>query len=136
LRGKSHQFDGLAVTPGDHPFPGLTGNLLEVRAEAEVGDRGVFALNIADTPVVYDAIKRTLTCGDVTAPLAPEGQVVRLRILIDRGSIEVFGNDGRIAISRTLGPDNAKPGLSLTVPTVGPAVKFTSIRVHELGSAW
>jgi len=94
LRGKTHQFDGLALKPGDHPLPGLTGDLFDVRAEAEVGDKGAFALNIAGTPVVYDAIKKTLACGDVTAPLAPAGQVVRLRILIDRGSIEVFGNGG------------------------------------------
>ena len=111
LRGKTHRFDGLALKPGDNPLPGLTGSLFEVRAEAEVGGSGVFALNIAGTPVVYDAIKKTLACGDVTAPLAPKGQVVRLRILIDRGSIEVFGNDGRVAISRAFDPGGDKPSL-------------------------
>ena len=29
-----------------------------------------------------------------------------------------------------------KPGLSLAVPAASPPVKFRSIRVHELGSAW
>jgi len=136
LRGKTHRFDGPALKPGDHPLPGLTGNLFEVRAEAEVGDRGVFALNIAGTPVVYDAIRKTLACGDVTAPLAPEGQVVRLRILIDRGSIEVFGNDGQVAISRAFAPSGDKPALTLTLPASGRPVKIRSLQVDELGSAW
>jgi fructan beta-fructosidase len=136
LRGKTHKFDGLALNPGDHPLPGLTGNLFEVRAEAEVGDRGVFTLNIAGTPVAYDAIKKTLACGDVTAPLAPEGQVVRLRILVDRGSIEVFGNDGRVAISRAFAPSGDKPSLTLTLPASGHPVRFRSLQVNELESAW
>ncbi len=136
LRGKTHRFDGLALKPGDNPLPGLTGSLFEVRAEADVGDSRVFALNIAGTPVVYDAIKKTLACGEIAAPLAPDGQVVRLRILIDRGSIEVFGNDGRVAISCAFTPISDKPSVSLTLPSSGHPVKIRSLQVDELESAW
>jgi len=136
LRGKTHRFDSLALTSGDHPLPGLAGSLFEVRAEAEVGESGVFGLNIAGTRIDYDAVKKSLACGDVTAPLAPEGQVVRLRILVDRGSIEVFGNDGQVAISHARAPGTDRPSLTLTLPASEHPVKIRSLQVDELKSAW
>ena len=84
----------------------------------------------------YDASKNHLSCGELVVPLVPAGSVVKLRILLDRGSIEVFGNDGRMAISRTIGHAGAKPGLSLTVPAARPPVTLRSLRTYELGSAW
>ena len=86
--------------------------------------------------MVFDSAKKSLVCGDFSPPLAPDGKVVRLRALLDRGSIEVFGNDGRVAISRVVDPKALRPDLSLTVPAGRPPIKFRSIRVHELGSAW
>ena len=106
---------------GRTALAGPAGNLLEINAVAEVGDKGVFTLNVRGTPVGYDAAKGVLSCGDVSAPLAPEGSMVRLRILLDRGSIEVFGNDGRVAISRAFAAENEKPGLSLAVPVGEPS---------------
>ena len=56
-------------------------------------------------------------------PAGPGGVAsFELRILLDRGSIEVFGNDGRVAISRVLAPSGERPGLSLTLPASGPPV--------------
>ncbi|MFO0910413.1 MAG: GH32 C-terminal domain-containing protein [Isosphaeraceae bacterium] len=39
------------------------------------------------------------------APLDPLGGQITLQPLIDAGSIEVFGNDGRVAMSRAFRPD-------------------------------
>ena len=136
LRGKEHAFDGLILQGGERALAGAAGNLLEINTEADVGDKGVFTLNARGTSVGYDAARRSLSCGDVSAPLASEGSMVRLRILLDRGSIEVFGNDGRVAISRALAPRGEGPGLTLTVPSASPPVTFRSIRVHELESTW
>jgi fructan beta-fructosidase len=136
LRGKEHAFDGSTFRGFDTALAGPTGDLLEINVEAEVGETGVFILNVRGTQVGYDASKRILICGDVSAPLAQEKSVVRLRILLDRGSIEVFGNDGRVAISRVVVAENQKPNLSMTVPPASPPVTFRSIRVHELGSSW
>jgi fructan beta-fructosidase len=136
LRAKTHRFDGQAINPRDHLNFDPTVSQFDVRAEVEVGADGGFALNIAGTPVVYDAIKKTLACGDVIAPLAPEGKFVRLRILVDRGSLEIFGNDGQVAISRAFAPIAVSPSLALTLtPSVRP-VKIRSFQVDELESAW
>jgi fructan beta-fructosidase len=136
LRGKEHVFDGLTLKRGEQVLAGPAGDLLEVMVEAEIADTAAFTLNVRGTKVVFDSSKKSLSCGDISAPLAPDGQVVRLRVLLDRGSIEVFGNDGRVAISRALDSKAVRPGLSLTVPAARPPIKFRSVRVHELSSAW
>lgn len=56
-------------------------------------------LKVKGLEVVYDAATETLTVGKVTAPLKPEKNRVLLHILIDRGSVEVFGNSGVVALS-------------------------------------
>ena len=124
------------VQAGEYVEMGPTGDLLEINAEVEVGDQGTFNLDVRGTRVAYNASKKLLSCGELVAPLAPVGSVVKLRILLDRGSIEVFGNDGRIAMSRALSLGGTKPGLSLTVPATRPPVTLRSLRIYELGSAW
>src|SRR5262249_50106520 len=59
-----------------------------------------FTVNLRGIDLVYDAAKGTLTCKDVSAPLPERWEgVLDLRILVDRGSVEVFGNGGRVAMS-------------------------------------
>jgi fructan beta-fructosidase len=136
LRGREHSFDGLSIHGREQALAGPAGNVLEINIEASVGDKGAFTVNVSGSPVVYDSSRKSLACGDITTALAAVEGVVRLRILLDRGSIEIFGNNGRVAISRALGPAGEHPGLSLTVPAASPPVKFPSVRVYELRSAW
>ena len=136
LRGKEHAFDGLTLQGTEQALAGPAGDLLDINIEAEVGAQSAFSINVLGTSVGYDASKKILTCGDLSAPLTPEGSVVRLRILLDRGSIEVFGNDGRVAISRVRASSGQGSGLSLTVPSASPPVQFRLLRVHEVNSIW
>ncbi|MDO4557482.1 MAG: 2,6-beta-D-fructofuranosidase [Planctomycetia bacterium] len=67
-------------------------------------DRHPVELRIHSVPLVYDPVKEELRCGDeanrVVAPLATVNGQIGLRVLIDRGSIEVFDTiGGKIAMS-------------------------------------
>ena len=136
LRRKERTLAERVVQAGEIVDAGPTGDLIEISAEVEVRDQASFHLDVRGTSVGYDASKNRLSCGELAAPLAPAGSVVKLRILLDRGSIEVFGNDGRIAMSRAVTLGGTKPGLSLAVPAARPPVRLRSLRIYELGSAW
>ena len=82
--------------------------------------------------IVYDAAKKTIDCG-VVAPLSPVDGKVSLRILADRGSVEVFGNHGRVAISRGVILDPKQTKVELVI--FG-KVKLTKLTAHQLKSAW
>jgi fructan beta-fructosidase len=116
------------------PLAAVTGDLLEIRAEAEVGPAGKLSLLVRGVPVIYDAGKNTLSCGKHPAPLAPSQGKIRLQILVDRGSIEVFGNDGQVAIS--LGVIPAKEARSLSASTTGENTRIRLLEVDELTSSW
>ncbi len=59
---------------------------------------------------------------------------VRLEILVDRTSIEVFGNDGRVYMPvHAIPPDGAR---SLALFAKGGSAKLISLEVFELDSAW
>ncbi|WP_163715160.1 glycoside hydrolase family 32 protein [Mangrovibacterium lignilyticum] len=59
------------------------------------------------TEIRYDATRNLLSCLGKSAPLDPEDGKIKLDVLVDRSSIEVFGNDGKAVISGEFlpGPD-------------------------------
>ena len=50
--------------------------------------------------------------GRYTAPLQPEGGRVRLRILVDASSVEVFAGGGRVSITASVFPQPASDGVA------------------------
>ena len=58
---------------------------------------------------------------------------ITLQILVDRPSVEVCGNDGRIYITSPRGQEENK---GVAVFAKGGAVKLTSLVIHELKSVW
>jgi sucrose-6-phosphate hydrolase SacC (GH32 family) len=134
LRKQDHAFSDVVLKPNENLFAGLTGDSLMIRLDAEVPSDGAIALNVRGLPIRFDGAKRELACRDLVAPLAPEEGRVRLEILVDRGSVEVFGNDGLIAISRGINPAEGDKSLSLT--STGQKTRIRSAVVQELESAW
>ncbi|MGQ8335630.1 glycoside hydrolase family 32 protein [Sunxiuqinia sp. A32] len=51
------------------------------------------------TEIRYDATKNALSCLGQVAPLQPEDGKIKLEILLDRTSIEIFGNDGKVVMT-------------------------------------
>ena len=109
---------------------------LEVVPHADKGTG--FSLDLRGTTLVYDPVKQTLSCKDVTAKLADGVFEVpgtrRLRVLVDRGSIEVFADGGRVAMSVAAVPDEKNRKVVLA-PTGGP-LKLLSGTIHRMKSAW
>ena len=92
-----------------------------------------FVLDLRGTKLVYDTAKGTLTCKNVTAPLKVDKSNIELRVLLDRGSVEVFANGGRVALSVAALPEEKNRKLELT-PTGGELVVRGG--VYRLKSAW
>jgi len=134
LHGKKHAWRDLAPSSSENPLAGITGDRFEMRAGAEMGADGVLTLTARGVPIVYDAAKQTLRCGDKTAPLSRESGKVSLQILVDRGSIEVFGNDGRVAISHGVIPPEGNRTISASL--TGQAARIRWLEVDEIKSVW
>jgi len=84
--------------------------------------------------LTYDVNERRLTCLDKTAPLAPVEGVVRLELLVDRTSIEIFGSDGRVYMPMGVIPPDAEKSLHIFAEA-GP-LHVDTLDVHIPRSAW
>lgn len=133
LRGKRHAWSDVSVS-GTRPLDGPEGDLFDIEATIETGDAESAGFSIRGVPVKYDAAKGELTCHTTTMPVALEDGAIRLRLLVDRGSIEVFTGGGATAMSVGVIPPAGDRSIKLTAE--GGTARFRSLVVHEMKSAW
>lgn len=132
LRGKTQvDVKGVAVTP-ESPFVVETvGDLFEVDLDVEVGSASKVSLLFNDVTVSYDAEAQTLQ----GAPLKPVEGRIRMHILIDRPSVEIFGNGGRVNIAAAL-PTPGAAIETMQVAVEGGQASVVSMTVVGLKSVW
>ena len=94
----------------------------------------IVGFKLRGTPLTYDVQKGVLTCKNVSAPVKVEGTMLRLRILVDRGSIEVFADGGRVAMAVAAIPTEKTPELEII--GIGGNVKVKDFSVRRMKSAW
>ena len=134
LHRRRHAFDNVAIKEGDNPLAGITGDLFHIVSEFELGDARELGFLIRDVPVTYNVERQELSCAGKTAALSPINGTIRLELLVDRLSIEVFGNDGRVYMPMgAILPDDNR---SLAVFASGGSSRATRLEVYELESAW
>ncbi len=144
-------------TSGENLLKGITSGAYEIEAELELpptgaasefgfrlregdGQRTLVGYRAAGSKMFVDRSASGMTdFSDLfstlhEAPLKPEGNRIKLRILVDESSVEVFGNDGRVVFSDVIFPDPASRGMSFY--SEGGKVKVVSLQVHALQHIW
>lgn len=133
LRTAMQAWADVRVEPNGPVLVSAPAELQEVRAELEPVGAQIFGLRLhgAVLRFVPDASEAWLH--NRAAPLDCRGRV-RVHALIDRTSVEVFVNDGRLAWTTSFLPPDADR--SVGVIAFGGPVYVHSIEVHTLRSAW
>jgi levanase/fructan beta-fructosidase len=134
LRSGAREWRGLNVAPGENPLSEIEGDLFDLIAEIDCRDAAGFGFRIRGEEIRYSAADRTLLCQGRSAVLDGRSESVRLRILIDRTSIEIFVNGGRIAMAFCFTPPPSD--LSLEFVAEGSPVYIRSLELHTLRSIW
>lgn len=133
LRSKKHTWKDVMLKPGENLLSGIKGELFDVTVEFAPGmvEAGFV---IRGMPVGYDPAKQELICGDKRAAVVPKDGKVRLRLLIDRVSIDIFANDGRVYMPMQLQMKVDVPSLELYCK--GGGTRIVSLEVNEMRPAW
>ncbi|MCY3020721.1 MAG: glycoside hydrolase family 32 protein [Planctomycetota bacterium] len=134
LRAKEHKWNDATLKPGDNPLADISGDLFDVRAEFELGDATEFGFRARGQAVTYSVKDKKLSCLGRSAELAPIANRIKLQILLDRTTIEAFGNDGKVSMTSCFVPKVKDK--SMEAFAVGGSVKIVSLSVYELKSAW
>ncbi|MFO1041597.1 MAG: DUF4980 domain-containing protein [Planctomycetaceae bacterium] len=81
-------------------------DLFDANLELELQSTQKITMTFCGTPIVYDAKSQKLTCRQVSAVMKPINGRLSLRVIGDRGSLEIFANQGETAISVGHTPGN------------------------------
>jgi fructan beta-fructosidase len=143
LRTTSASWTSRTITtdPATDPLAGTSADTYELLAEFDLtgatASRFGFKLHAradgtADRLVTYDRLAQTL----YGAPLAPINGRVKMRILVDRGQLEIFGNDGKLSVTDTVNFNSASTSQGIRLYAEGGSVNLVSLQLYRLGSAW
>lgn len=134
LRTRKQSRGPAALRPGDNPLSGVSPELADLSIAVRPGSAERLVLDLHGVMLTYEAAKDVLSAEGVSAPLQTTGGTLRLRAILDRGSVEVFANDGSVAACVPVRSARATPSISLTA--VGGEAALESLEVNELRSAW
>jgi fructan beta-fructosidase len=135
LRTGSKEFGGETLEPGaENPLAGETGDLTEIELAFRPGPSKFLELNLRGTPLTYDVERQDVVCGQARTFVPQVDGVVSLHVFLDRGSVEVFADGGRTAVSVGVVPDDENHALGIAAK--GGAVELEKLTVHALRSSW
>ena len=131
----TYSWTNLTVNPGDNPVSGIRGETFDLRAEFTPGSAQSVTFLLCGVPVTYSPAAQQITCRGITQSLPPVNGAVKLQIIADRQSMEIFGNSGQLYMpigSTSYSPTNK----AMFLTSLGASTVFKTLTVNKLGSVW
>lgn len=134
--GGGLELKDFVLRPGVDPFAELRGELFDVRVVLDVARSTCkqLTLNLRGNEVRYDLERAALHSAGSEVPLIPTSGEVEIRILLDRLSLEAFGNDGAVSITNITRQSKNAPHMHLSA--IGGDATLKSVQVYPLRSIW
>ncbi len=126
------------LEPGNDPLDGVEGDCLDVSIEARVAEPAELWLTLRGLILRYVPAQQILCLGARVdtheplnvAPLRLPDDRLRLRVLLDRASIEIFADHGQVVLTQNVFPTADNRALSLKV--LGGPVHLEDLTIHTL----
>lgn len=134
LRGMRRWWKNITLSDGVNPLKNLSGQLYDLEAVIDPGEAKALVLDVRGHKVRYDVAKKTLSYKDRSAEVALVDGKLKLRVLIDRSSFEIFVADGRTVMSFCFVSDADNRNFGLQAE--GGVAKLKSLDVYDLRSTW
>lgn len=129
-----YAWTNLALTPGYNPFSGIRGTLFDVKAQFTNVTTQTLTFTFQNVTVTYNASTQKISCNGDTQSLPPINGNVQLEIVVDRDTIEIFGNNGQLYMPLPANNSSGNSLISLTCASGN--VTFNSLTVNQLKSIW
>ena len=142
LHGKGEVWENKNLIPGinKNPIHGIKGDCFHIIGSFKLKWADSFGFDVrldkknSGTEILYDVKSKTLNCQGNSAVLEPVDGTIKLEILIDRSSIEIFGNDGRVVLSSCFAPVENARGLYLF--NIGGELLLEKLEIYPMKSIW
>ncbi len=142
LYGKKYSWENKNLIPGinQNLVKGIEGECLRIkgRFDLKTCESFGFMLRVGKknqgTELVYNVRRGTLSILGQTIPLEPVDNKIYLDILLDRASVEVFANNGRVAFSANF--KNQASDKKYILFNTGGELLVEELDIWEISSAW
>ncbi len=142
LYEKHYRWEDETLIPGinQNLVKKVKGNLLHIRGEFDLKNCNNFGFYIGKSnkssgiEILYDAKRETISLLGSMAPLPAIDNKVTLEILVDRTSVELFGNEGQSVITNYFTPESDADQLVLF--NSGGELQVNRLDIYKLRSAW
>jgi fructan beta-fructosidase len=152
IRREKYSWEELIIEPKRNILADVLGDKLEIIAEFELDSATEFGFRVRisadeETNIGYDAVEKSLFIDRINsgvtnfnefypckhgAPLFGKNNRITMQIFVDWSSVEVFGNNGELAITDQIFPNPMSKGLELYSKDGN--VKLVSLVIYQLGS--
>jgi fructan beta-fructosidase len=133
LRRHSNTLNTPSLAAANAALAATTSELLDIELDLALARDSVVICAVRGTTIAYDAAAETLTAPGVSTALAARAGRLVLRILVDRGVIEVFAGDGTVALS--FGGVMAKADSAVRLDLRGPG-RVQRLTLAEMAPIW
>ncbi len=121
LHGKPEVWEGKNIIPGINKnlTKGVKGDCFHIVGNFKVKTADSFGFVVRldkknqGIEIMYNSKTKTISCMGRSADIEPIDGNIKLEILLDRSSIEIFANDGKIILSSNITADQKANGMYL-----------------------
>lgn len=136
IYGGKFVLETCTLKPDENPLSHLNGELFDINMVIDVSrcTCSQIILDLKGNTVTYDVNRKILSSVGSEVQLEPTNGMVDIRILVDRLSIETFGNRGEVSITNIAYQKDKESPLKLTA--VDGQVRIVDLTVNTLKSIW
>ena len=142
LHGKHNTWTDKNLIPGinQNKMKNLSGDCLHIIGEFDLKTSDSFGFMLRHSTkkpgieVLYNVKRGVLTVLGSTIPLMPEDNKIKLEIILDRTSLEIYANDGQAVVSNLFEADAKTKDVMLF--TTGGELGIIHADAYEMKSIW
>ncbi len=142
LHEKGNVWENKNLIPGikQNIVSKVKGDCLHIIADFSIKSSDNFGFMVrtgkkaTGTEILYNVKSKTLSCLGASAVVEPIDGKLKLEILLDRSSIEIFANDGKTVMSSCFSPEDGAEDLILY--TNGGELLVNKMEIYPLKSIW
>lgn len=142
LHEKGESWENKNLIPGINKniLSGIKGDCFHIIGTFKIKTADSFGLYLRldkdknGAEILFDARDNTLTFIGSTVKIEPVDGSIKLEVLVDRSSVEIFANDGKTVISSYFSPKENAQGLYLN--NTGGELLVEKLNVYPLKSIW
>jgi fructan beta-fructosidase len=142
LHEKGEVYENRNLIPGinKNPTKGVKNDCMHIIGSFKLKTADSFGFFVRldkknnGTEIMYNVKTKVLSCLGNSAKVEPVDGTLKLEILLDRSSIEIFANEGKVVLSSCFTPSENSNGLYLY--NIGGELLVEKLEVYPMKSIW